>query len=79
MKTGMTDDTWGQVQDAILKSVGTDNYKTWIEPLEFSELTDGVARFNVPTNFVGNWVNRNYADLWFSFVCTCTCRLANSA
>lgn len=58
----MTNDTWGQVQNALLRSVGEDNYKTWIRPLEFAACEDGVARFNVPTNFIGNWVNRNYAD-----------------
>ena len=58
----MTDDTWGQVQDALQKSVGRNNYKNWIEPLEFSTLNNGVATFNVPTNFMGNWVSRNFGD-----------------
>ncbi|WP_240804437.1 chromosomal replication initiator protein DnaA [Qingshengfaniella alkalisoli] len=58
----MTDETWGQVQDALLNSIGEHNYKTWITPLDFLDCEDGVARFNVPTNFIGNWVNRNYSD-----------------
>ena len=58
----MTEDTWGQVQDELQKTVGTNNYKNWIEPLEFSALKNGVATFHVPTNFMGNWVSRNFGD-----------------
>ena len=58
----MTDDTWGQVQDELLKTVGKNNYKNWIEPLEFSDMNNGVATFLVPTNFMGDWVSRNFGD-----------------
>lgn len=58
----MTNEIWGEVQNALLQTVGEHNYKTWIRPLEFCAFEDGVAHFNVPTNFIGNWVNRNYAD-----------------
>ncbi len=58
----MTEDTWGQVQDELQKTIGANNYKTWIEPLEFSDLKNGVATFIVPTNFMGNWVSRNFGD-----------------
>ena len=58
----MTEDTWGQVQDALQKSVGKNNYKNWIEPLEFTTVKNGVATFNVPTSFMGNWVSRNFGD-----------------
>ncbi|PWR01411.1 chromosomal replication initiator protein DnaA [Meridianimarinicoccus roseus] len=58
----MTHEIWGEVQDALLHSVGENNYKTWIRPLEFATCENGVAHFKVPTNFIGNWVNRNYSD-----------------
>ena len=58
----MTNETWGQVQKELIKRVGKNNYTTWIEPLKLSELHDGVARFDVPTVFFGDWVQRNYAD-----------------
>ena len=58
----MTNEIWGEVQNALLQTVGEHNYRTWIRPLEFSAFRDGVAHFSVPTNFIGNWVNRNYAD-----------------
>ncbi|MBV1902604.1 MAG: chromosomal replication initiator protein DnaA [Marinosulfonomonas sp.] len=58
----MTEDTWGQVQDELLKSVGLNNYKNWIEPLEFKNLKNGVATFVVPTIFMGNWVSRHFGE-----------------
>ncbi len=59
----MTQEKWGQLRQRLLKTVGKNNYTTWIEPLEFSQLEDGVATFHVPTNFIGNYVSQNFADL----------------
>ncbi len=58
----MTNETWGLVREELIKRVGKNNYVTWIEPLKLSLLTNGVARFEVPTIFFGDWVQRNYAD-----------------
>ncbi|TMV64307.1 chromosomal replication initiator protein DnaA, partial [Thioclava sp. BHET1] len=58
----MTNETWGIVRNELLKTVGKNNFATWIEPLQFSELSEGVAKFLVPTNFFGTWVSRNFAD-----------------
>lgn len=58
----MTNDTWGQVREQLIKRVGKSNYATWIEPLKFSDLKNGVAQFEVPTTFFGDWVSRNFAD-----------------
>ncbi len=58
----MTDDTWGLVRNDLLKRIGKNNFVTWIEPLRLSAIEDGVARFEVPTVFFGDWVSRNYAD-----------------
>ena len=49
-------------KERFCEAIGENNYKTWIEPLEFGPFEDGVAHFNVPTNFIGNWVNRNFGD-----------------
>ena len=59
----MTQEKWGQLRNKLLKAIGKNNYTTWIEPLEFQELQDGVAVFSVPTNFMGNYVSQNFADL----------------
>jgi chromosomal replication initiator protein len=58
----MTIDTWGTIRENLQSTVGRNNYTNWIEPLEFSELVDGVATFIVPTQFMGNWVARNFGD-----------------
>ena len=58
----MTNESWGQVRESLLSAVGKNNYKNWIEPLELAELEGGVATFLVPTNFMGDWVSRNFGD-----------------
>ena len=58
----MTNDTWGQVRDRLATQIGKNNYTTWIEPLRLTSLKNGVAQFEVPTTFFGNWVSRNYAE-----------------
>ncbi len=58
----MTDEIWGHVRDELIGVVGKNNFVNWIEPLEFARLEDGVATFYVPTNFMGNWVSRNFGD-----------------
>jgi len=59
----MTQEQWGALRQELLKTVGQNNFKTWIDPIEFSELDSGVATFHVPTNFIGNYVSQNYGDL----------------
>lgn len=58
----MTEQSWGEVRENLLTTVGKNNYVNWIEPLEFSDLKGGVATFFVPTSFMGNWVSRNFGD-----------------
>ncbi len=58
----MTSDTWGEVCEDLERSIGEANFTAWIKPLEFDELTDGVAHFNAPSSFIRSWVDRNYAD-----------------
>ncbi|MCV6584413.1 MAG: chromosomal replication initiator protein DnaA [Marinibacterium sp.] len=59
----MTQEKWGQLRTNLLKSIGQNNFKTWIEPLEFSTLEEGVAVFRVPSSFIGNYVGQNFSDL----------------
>ncbi|MEL7203023.1 MAG: chromosomal replication initiator protein DnaA [Pseudomonadota bacterium] len=58
----MTNETWGEIRKDLLSAVGKNNYVNWIEPLELAGLNGGVATFFVPTNFMGNWVSRNFGD-----------------
>ena len=59
----MTNEKWGQLRQRLLKTVGQNNYTNWIEPIEFRSADNGIAIFDVPTNFLGNYVNQNFADL----------------
>ena len=59
----MTKEQWGQLKQELVKSVGKNNFTNWIAPLELSEVSDGVAIFDVPTSFLGNYVSQNFGDL----------------
>ncbi|WP_426036312.1 chromosomal replication initiator protein DnaA [Cypionkella sp. TWP1-2-1b2] len=58
----MTHEAWGKVRETLAKRIGKNNFTSWIEPLRWAGLTNGVARFEVPTTFFGDWVSRNYSD-----------------
>lgn len=58
----MTEETWGKVRGELLKTVGSTNFTSWIEPLRFTALKGGVAYFEVQTNFMRDWVSRNFAE-----------------
>ncbi|MCR8549487.1 chromosomal replication initiator protein DnaA [Salipiger sp. P9] len=60
----MTKEQWGALQDQLSSTIGENNYKTWIKPIEFHDMEPGgVAVFTVPTNFIGTYVSQNYGDL----------------
>lgn len=65
----MTQEQWGVLQQDLLRTVGQNNYKTWIEPLEFADLSEGIVTFHVPTNFIGNYVSQNFGDLILHRLC----------
>lgn len=63
----MTKEQWGALQGDLCRSVGENNYKTWLEPLRFNGTSDeGVVRLTAPTNFFGTYVSQNYGDLLLS-------------
>ena len=59
----MTKEKWGQLRQRLLKTVGQSNYTNWIEPIEYHSTQDGVTTLEVPTNFLGNYVSQNFAEL----------------
>lgn len=58
----MTEETWGRARNELLKTVGKNNFVTWIEPLQLNGVADGIARFDAPTKFMRDWVSRNFAE-----------------
>ena len=64
-KTGRNDghnETWDAIRGQLESQLGRNNYVTWIEPLAFAGAANGVLRFHAPTRFLGDWVQRNFAD-----------------
>ena len=59
----MNEKIWGCVCESLLKSVSKNEFNNWIKPLNFKGIHDGVATFHAPTNFIGNWVLRNYGEM----------------
>ena len=58
----MTQDEWAQLKQDLHETLGTSNFRNWIEPLDYTGVTDGIAQFHVPTNFIGNYVQQNFGD-----------------
>ncbi|MCY4151191.1 MAG: chromosomal replication initiator protein DnaA [Aestuariivita sp.] len=58
----MKQEEWNQPKEELQKSLGQSNFASWIEPLVFSSLAEGIASFKVPTAFMGSYVNQNFGD-----------------
>ncbi|MFU1478135.1 chromosomal replication initiator protein DnaA [Roseovarius sp. C7] len=58
----MTKNEWGQLKQELKKTVGSNNFTTWIAPLEFDDVAGEVASFSVPTSFFGNYVAQTFGD-----------------
>jgi len=65
---GPTDDTWGRVRGRLRGEVGEAAFRSWLEPLVLLAVRDGSVRMAVPTRFMRDWVQTNYAgrikELW---------------
>ena len=59
----MTPEKWRDLQSSIKQTIGNNNYRTWIDPLNFSHVEDDVAVFDVPTTILGNYVEKNFGDV----------------
>ena len=59
----MTEEEWGALQNTLSNTLGKNNYVNWIAPLKFSCIDGDSAIFDVPTNFLGNYVSQNFGDV----------------
>lgn len=57
-----TDSRWVAVQDSFRKEFGDDNYRAWLNKVELFELNGSEIVLSVPTNFIKDWVRREYLD-----------------
>lgn len=53
---------WNEVSKDIRTTIGDSNHANWIAPLAFCSVENGVARFTVPTSFIGNYVGQNFGE-----------------
>ena len=58
----MNETLWQEVRALLRDTLGEHNDITWLSPLKLTDLKDGVASLSAPTNFIGNWVSRNFTD-----------------
>ena len=58
----MTLEIWDIAADRLLKTLGHNNFKSWIEPLQFINNSGGTVEFSVPTSFFGNYVLQHFGD-----------------
>jgi len=62
VKNNMDNEAWERSRSELVQTVGKANFTNWIEPLEFAHLAEDSATFLVPTNFMGQWVERHFSD-----------------
>lgn len=53
---------WERVRDRLRNEVGDTAFRSWLMPLTIVAVTNGEARFVVPTRFMRDWVRTHYAD-----------------
>ena len=58
----MEKDEWSKVKEFVKSNIGESAHTNWIQPIELKEIKGTVAKFKVPTRFIGTWVHRNYGD-----------------
>jgi len=59
----MTKEQWSKLKQELLDSVGKNNFKTWIEPLDLSGIDEGVATLSVPTKYQGEYILQKFGDV----------------
>ena len=59
----MLEQQWVNICTYLEQEVGVSAFKSWINPLKLSDIEGSVAKFTVPTVFIGNWVSRNYGQI----------------
>jgi chromosomal replication initiator protein len=57
------DGVWQKATDRMRDSLGPVGYETWIGPLNFISLQNGLATVEAPNRFFRDWVNDRYLDL----------------
>ncbi len=57
-----TSEQWARVRGRLRREVGDAAFRSWLKPLTLVSLMDGAVRMALPTRFMRDWVQDNYAD-----------------
>jgi len=62
------EEAWARVRGRLRAEVGEAAFRSWLKPLALLAARDGLVRMAVPTRFMRDWVQSNYAqrirELW---------------
>jgi len=53
---------WRWVLSQLEREYGRAQYERWLKPLRMVDLADGVIQLAVPTDFIRDWIERNYLN-----------------
>ena len=59
-------DILAQIKSKIASIINADSYKTWIEPVRFSNYTNGRCTLVVPNRFFKDWISENFEQILVS-------------
>ena len=51
---------WRWIHSQLKREYGPAQYERWLKPLRLAAVDGGVAQISVPTDFIRDWVERNY-------------------
>jgi chromosomal replication initiator protein len=57
------DDVCSEMKARLAKAISEDNFRTWIEPLQFKGCHDGLCSLVVPNAFFRDWIIENFEPL----------------
>jgi len=61
-------DILSQIKPKIASIINEDSYKTWIEPLQFLDYSDGKFSIVVPNAFFRDWVVENFEQILLTLI-----------
>ena len=58
----LVQERWARVRGRLRAEVGEAAFRSWLKPLTLVNSKSGSVRMAVPTRFMRDWVQSNYAD-----------------
>jgi len=55
-------DSWVRVRGKLRAEVGDAAFRSWLKPMQLVGLRNETLRMSVPSRFMRDWINSNYAD-----------------